>query len=376
MAEAVAPAGSAFLPALVRFIRERYGIKIPTTAWSVEGLPAHLRPRFEILGRDNQSLARGRDLQSLRTQLEPHDTTAESAAWRAAVARWERYGLKDWTCGDLPERIPVADVAGFALEAFPALQVEAGEVSLRLFRKAATAAEAHPNGVRRLLEMGLQKELAWIEKDLRSLAQWRPFYITLGPVEELESSAFQNLQDHLLRARATLPRTAAAFQAWRESIRSEVRGLVPQLSDRVGEILRARQAILLCRQPYPQMRQDVDRLLPCGFLRQVPFVRLPQVARYLKALLIRAERAADNPVKDREKLQRVQPWVDALAAIRLAPHAPPTLREQHSALRWLVEEYKVSVFAQELGTAETVSPRKLEAALAAVRDLQTRSSAS
>ncbi|HOA60356.1 MAG: ATP-dependent RNA helicase HrpA [Verrucomicrobia bacterium] len=368
MAQAIKPDGSAFLPALIRFIRERYGVEVPSTAWSVELLPAHLRPRFEILGRDNQPLACGRDLRALQVELESHDTTIESEAWRSAVARWERYGLKDWTCGDLPDRIQVADVAGFPIEAFPALHVEAGEVSLRLFRTAAAAIEAHAGGVRRLLEMGLQRELAWLAKDLRGLNQWRLLYITIGPVDELEATAFANLRRHLLTASAASPRTAAAFAALRESTRAAIRGLAPQLSDRLAEILRLRQAILLCRKPYPRMREDLDRLVPAGFLGQVPFDRLPHLARYLKAMLIRAERAAVNPAKDREKLDRVQPWIAALAAIRIAPDASDAVRGERDALRWLIEEYKVSVFAQELGTAGTVSPQTLEQRLAALRN--------
>ncbi len=358
MAEAITPSGGAFLRALIAFVRERYGVEIPATAWRVELLPAHLRPRFEILGRGEELLARGRDLRALRAQLARHDTTTESEAWRRAVAHWERYSLKGWTCDDLPERIRVAEIAGFPLEAFPALQVEAGEVSLRLFRQAEAAGAAHPGGVSRLLELGLERELAWLEKDLRSLAQWRALYLTLGPVEELGPTAFEHLRRHLLGASAAPPRTAAAFTALRESVRAQIRGLVPQLSERLGEVLRLRQAILLCRQPYPRMRQDLDGLLPVGFLRKIPFARLPHVARYLKAMLIRAERAAVNPAKDREKLDRVQPWVDAWAAIRLGPEAPAAVRARHEAIRWLIEEYKVSVFAQELGTAESVSPQE------------------
>lgn len=85
-------------------------------------------------------------------------------------------------------------------------------------------------------------------------------------------------------------------------------------------------------------------------------------------MLIRAERAAVNPAKDREKLDRVQPWIAALDAIRIRPDASDAVRGERDALRWLIEEYKVSVFAQELGTAGTVSPRTFEQGLAALRN--------
>jgi ATP-dependent helicase HrpA len=134
----------------------------------------------------------------------------------------------------------------------------------------------------------------------------------------------------------------------------------------VGEILKQRQAILLCRKPYPELKNDLNRLLPPQFLRQVGYERLAHVPRYLKALLVRAERAAVNPAKDLEKLRRIQPFIEAL--LRLAPRAvTPGAISKRDTCRWLIEEYKVSIFAQELGTAQPVSPKSLEAAL---NDLQ------
>lgn len=361
------PSGSAFLPALIHAIADRYTVKVPPTAWQHETLPPHLKPRFEILGRNQQPVASGRDLATLRTAIEHHDTTAESAAWQQAVAAWERYGLTGWPVDTVPERIPVADVAGFALEAFPALHVESGEVSLRLFRKATDAEVSHPAGVRRLLELGLAREWAWLQKDLRTLSKWKVLHATLGPGDDLEAAAFEHLQTHLLARRGPSPRTADAFAQLLDATRAEVRGLVPGLSDRVGEILELRQALLMVRQPYPGLRAELDHLIPPGFLRFIPHARLADVVRYLKAMVIRAERAAVNPAKDREKLQRIKPWTDALAGLRLPRPVSPALYAKWAGFRWLVEEWKVSTFAQELGTAGPVSPARLEQALAEVK---------
>jgi ATP-dependent helicase HrpA len=108
------------------------------------------------------------------------------------------------------------------------------------------------------------------------------------------------------------------------------------------------------------MRQELDALVPRQFLKHVPFERLIHITRYLKALLIRAERAALSPAKDAEKVKRVQPYVDALRQYVARPQLTEDARQQLHEFRWLIEEYKVSCFAQELGTAEPVSPRRLE----------------
>ncbi len=367
MAEALRPQGSAFLPGLAQYIREHYGVEIPPAEWDANLLPAHLRPRFEVIGKDNKLVAHGRDLKALREQLQAHQTANDSDAWQQAVQKWERYGLVEWNFGDLPEKIVVAEVAGFPLHAFPALQLEENDVSLRLFRKPEEANRAHAQAVPRLLENGLQRELAWVEKDLRGLAACGVFYVTMGPAEELQTTAFDNIKQHFFGPRENWPRTAAAFNAHIEEVRRQLPGMVMKFIDWVEAILKARQAILVCRKPYPLMSQDLARLLPPQFLKHIPFSRLQYVPRYLKALTVRAERAAVNPAKDQEKLRRIQPYLDALQRLN-SPKASVATVVKWQACRWLLEEYKVSIFAQELGTAEPVSPKAIDALLAAIQN--------
>ena len=364
LAETVRPEGGSLIPALTEQIRHRYGVSVPSSAWQAHLLPAHLRPRFEILGQTEKPLAVGRDLAELKEKLRHHDTTAESKAWQAAVQQWERYGLTDWNFGDLPESIVVSDVAGFPLSAFPALQFEEGEVCLRLFRHPEDALKAQAAGVPRLAERVLQRELAWLQKDLRSIGKWKDLYITLGPAEELETSAFENLKRHLLAPSPSPPRTAAAFQAMVARVRDQLPGLVPTLVSVAGEILQLRQVLLLCRKPYPGLLPDLNLLVPRQFLSYLAFTRLPQLPRYLKAMRIRAERAALSPAKDAEKLKRVQPFLTARHTLLKNRKLLETARAKVETFFWLVEEFKVSIFAQELGTAEPVSPPKLEHLLA------------
>jgi ATP-dependent helicase HrpA len=258
----------------------------------------------------------------------------------------------------------VSDVAGFPLQAYPALQVEDGEVCLRLFRHVEDAHQAQAMGVPRLAERVLQRELAWMQKDLRSIGKWKDLYITLGPAEELETSAFENLKRHLLARSTSLPRTAAGFKAMVALAREQMPGLVPTLVSATGEILQLRQSLLLGSKPYPGLLADLNQLLPRKFLSYLAFDRLPQLPRYLKAMRVRAERAALGPAKDAEKLKRVQPFLDARQALLKNRTVLETARARLETFFWLVEEFKVSIFAQELGTAEPVSPRKLELLLA------------
>jgi ATP-dependent helicase HrpA len=159
------------------------------------------------------------------------------------------------------------------------------------------------------------------------------------------------------------------------------------MSDRLGLILKARQDVArrcgpaapalksnakqtlsdfkqLGQAPAPAARTpiaaELDALVPPNFLDKVPFPLLVHLPRFLKALLIRAERAAQNPPKDQERARQVAPFRDALLKLQADPPKSPEARARIEEFRWMIEEFKVSLFAQELGTSVPVSPKRLE----------------
>ncbi len=366
IAAAVAPGQGAYLAAVSAFIRQRWGVDVPESVWPAANLPAYLRPRVELVSRDGRPLAAGRDFEALREQARIHRTPGETRAWEQAVQQWERYELRAWDFGDLPETVTVADPGDAPLRAWPGLQIEHHAVHLRLFRDAAEARAATRAAVPRLAELMLQRELAAVQKDLRSLRAAAVLYATLGPGDELLDAAWECLRRHLLPAPEPPPRTAAEFGRYLEDARSRVPGAVPRLVAAVGAILEERQALLVYPRPFAGLHAELNALVPRRFPALVPWERLPHLPRYLRALRVRAERAVLNPAKDAEKVNRVRPFAEALRALAPRAHTPGARAAWHW-LRWLIEEYKVAVFAPELGTAEKVSPPRLEAAVAEVR---------
>jgi ATP-dependent helicase HrpA len=453
---AAALAGLPDLAALSRFMRERYGADVPSSAWDLSALPNHLRPRFEITGQNDKVLAAGRDLDSLRAQLKQDESKAHADAtqndWTRATQKWERYGLTTWSFGDPPEQVQITTVRNMPVFAHPGLQFEEGEVSLRLFRERGEAGAATERGFERLCELALQKELAWLRKDLRALDKFAVLHVTLGPFEELHESACRHLIRQLFQAdesggklatpsptqaapaapalmepkpKSTLKvvkdfgaltlfeqtpptpvesierspsnrsaehcsagptsNTAAAercstlqggaaressggflslrearFHAVVERARRLLPGVVPPFVERVGAILQTRQEILLCRKPYPGMLADLDALVPPRFLESTAPDRLAHFPRYLKAMLTRAQRAALNPAKDQEKARQITPFVEQYRKLAASKSPAAGARLLLEEFRWLIEEFKVSTFAQELGTAQPVSSKRLE----------------
>jgi ATP-dependent helicase HrpA len=392
------PSGPSLREDLGRFIHRRYGMEIPPGAWSNEALPAHLRPRVELVDHRRKAVAAGRDLDELRDKVASVPAakpTAPSGAWRNAAERWERPAVGGWTFGDLPEKIAVGP--DFA---WPGLQVEDRTVSVRLFRTAESARQANAAGLPRLVEVALQKDFAWVQKDLRGFAKFAAAYAPLGPVDDLQESAFEHLR-RLALPKSPLPAlTQAAFTATVEQTRERLRGAVQQLADRLGPVLQLRQQIaerlgggagttpatkapiksldalslfsakptaLKTKPAVNPMASELVALLPPRFLETIPSERLPHLPRYLKALLLRIERAAGNVLKDQERAKQIAPYAAAAKQLATTPPKSDEGRKLAEDFRWMVEEFKVSLFAQELGTSQPVSPKRLDEALERLR---------
>ena len=316
------------------------------------------------------------------------DPAKEAPGWQRVAQQWERFNVSAWTFGDLPERITVSEGAGLPVYAWPGLPCEEGNVSVRLFRSQDAAREASTAGQQRLVELAVQKDLGWLEKDLRSLSRFDALYLPLGSGEELRATAMEHLRCHVLPAEAPAVLTAAQFQAAVEEARRRLCGLAPQFIERVGMILQLRQEVqrrlgvgaaaraaprtrtisdlsqlgqpVAAPRPASALENELAALMPPRFLEHIPFARLPHLPRYLKALLIRAERAALNPAKDQERVRQLAPHLAALRVFLARPPQSAEARRQLDEFRWMIEEFKVSLFAQELGTAVPVSPKRLE----------------
>lgn len=402
------PEGPTLRHDLSRFVKERYGVMVPVGDWRPEALPGHLRPRVEVLGRDRKPLVAGRDLSQVQAALAQVKAPApdDSAVWRRAVQEWERPGLSGWTFGDLPERIDLGVVDGLPVVAWPGLKEEDGLVSVRLFRSADAAAAAGLGGLRRLVEGALGREMGWLERDLRGLQKHAATYAPLGPVEELIEAAFGLAKRELLPSAALPALKRGLFDAEVRRAQERIPGLAVKVMDGIGMVLTAgqevRQKLGLAAVAAPagpvakpagrQVVKDLSQLgslvaqaaatvpatalasgggaglagelaglMPRRFPDGLTLGRLQHLARYLRALRIRVERAALNPAKDRERAALLVPYLEKLARVRAARQFSAETRAVADEFRWMIEEYKVSLFAQEVGTASPVSPKRLDA---------------
>ncbi len=345
--------------ALAEVLTARIGVRIDPRVLEGRELPDHLRVRVEVVDERGKVLGASRDLSELQRQLGTKQREAsvkaahhDNAAWRAARAKWEVAPMPEWNFGDLPEEVVVAEHAGVPVKGHLGLQAREGGVAVRLFATPEEARAATRGGLAKLFEGQLRYELGWLEKDLRDLRTIGTLAVTLVPLERLQQHALETIT-RWVTGRAVWPLRASTYERELAAAKADLRGLVPKLTDMLREVLTLRLALQTHKTPYPGMENDLAMLLPPDFLQRTPFPRIKHLARYLKGMQIRAERIKRDPAKDNSRARELQPFVQAVQK----------LGDAAGELRWLVEEYRVSLFAQELGTAEPVSAVRLERAL-------------
>ena len=358
--------------ALAAQIAERFRVTVDPAQWADKPLPDHLRVRIRVVDAGGRELAASRNLEEIRQALHLQSRHASAsvaredpAAWRAARAKWEKPAQTAWNFGDLPEQVRVTETAGVPVFAFPGLRVAKDGIELRLFKTPEEAQAETRRGLAALLERQLGSDLSWLERDLRALRELGTLTATLMPVAELQAQALESIRrwvcepERVAQASRLHHLSAVAFASALERSKADLRGLVPRLVDLLREILTLRQALLVHPTPPSGLERELAALLAPDFLRATPYAQLAQFPRYLKAMKMRADRWKKNPAKDAERVAQLAPYATAAAKLRD--------REGGEALRWLIEEFRVSLFAQELGTSEPVSAVKLDRVLAEVQ---------
>jgi ATP-dependent helicase HrpA len=363
--------------ALAAELRERFRLGVQAKIWDDKPLPDHLRVRVRVVNDNGVELCASRELAEIHAALQQRGreatvavAKAEPEVWRRARAQWEKPPQTTWTFGDIPPRVRVSEQAGVPVEAFPALVVENGGVALRLARTPEEALAATARGLSALLESHVRYELGWLERDLKALRELGALLATLVPLVDLQTHALGSIRTWVCDAKRVGALTTTTFGAAVDRAKADLRGLVPRYVEQLREMLTLRLALEVHATPYAGLAGDLAALLPADFVRTTPYAQLAHFPRYLKAMKQRADRWRQNPVKDTERARQLAPYVAAAAKLRD--------REEGGAFRWWVEEFRVSLFAQELGTAEPVSAVKLDRWLASfgkVGSVETKSEA-
>lgn len=361
------------ISALGKFIYRRFGVDIPATAWSDETLADHLKMRISITAADGRELRVGRDPSILHGEAGGAEAFDEFETLRK---KWEKNKLTAWNFGDLPDHVSESGKLRAKWIAYPALEKDPKtdkQVNLRLFQQRDQALAAHVKGVLTLYSIHFAKDLKFLKRQLVLPAAQSSLADNFGGARQFEKRLYQHFIRDLFSKDI---RSQKEFLAYAERSRPQILSSGRQLLANTLPVLTA----------YHEARSQISRLttgnrnnpniqalfkaLTGGLERLVPenFVELYQVdrynhlVRYIKALMIRAQRAPLDLEKDRAKAAEVTRFSDGLDRLlnALSPAASAEKRQAIEDYFWMLEEYKVSVFAQELGTAIRISAKRLK----------------
>ncbi|WNG87439.1 ATP-dependent RNA helicase HrpA [Mycobacterium sp. ITM-2016-00317] len=367
----ITPDSGPLLDAVQRELRRRTGILVPIDAFDLDKLPPHLRVTFAVESPDGTVVSRGKDLGELRRTLAAPTRQAVAATVAGGL---ERKGLRDWPqdLDELPRVVESKSAAGYLVRGYPALVDAGSAVDIRVFASEAEQAAAMPRGSRRLLLLAGPSVAKNVERGLdtrtRLMLGSNPDGSLQALLEDCATAAAQVLVPEPVW-------TKSAFDAARKRLSAGLAQTTADVVRRVEKVLTALHEVEVALPATPtaaqaaavaDIRAQLARLVPPGFVAATGAARLGDLTRYLTAIVRRLERLPQAPVADRERMERVaavQAEYDALRrALSPARAAAPDVAD----IARMIEELRVSLWAQQLGTARPVSEQRIYRAIDAV----------
>ena len=365
------PADGPLLVVMAARLARLSGHAVSPGGWDRSTLPPYLNMTFELVD-GTRVLGRSRDIEQLRREHGP----AMRAAIRRAAPDLARHGALDWDFGDIPTVVEKGVV-----RAYPALVDEGGSVGVDLLESAAAQADGMWRGTRRLLILGARLPEAHLQRRLTNETKLALARSSSSLAELIEDCATA-VVEQVIVAHGGPSFTARGFAALAAAAGRDLADRVARVATIAGGVMAAAEMVLAAadrlEQRYPagtmydtllDVREQVERLVHPGFVTQSGTPRLRDILRYLDAAARRLERLPGDIRRDRERQavvdrlrRRYESMLDRLAAGDASTGAAAGLAE----VRWLIEELRVSLWAQQLGTATPVSEERVGRALARI----------
>ncbi|GAB3821639.1 ATP-dependent RNA helicase HrpA [Kribbella italica] len=358
--------------ALARELRNLREVVIDESDWDWTRVPEHLRMTFRVVDDQRKTVAESKDLARLKERLKPKTTAAISKVASKAVSGLERGGLTDWTIGDLPRSFS-EHRAGLTVAGYPALVDEGKTVAVRLQETERDQAAAMWAGTRKLLLLTMPSVVDVVQKNLTNQQKMT---LLAGPhrsVGDLLDDAISAAIDQLMTAAGGPAWNLTAFSILRDAVRSELADTVLTILQQVEQVLAHARTVdkQISRSSSPALlaalsdvRGQLEGLVHRGFITETGAQRLPDLIRYLRGIEQRLDKVAANAMRDRSGMAIVQLLTEEyqarLRAVPAGKYPSPELLD----VRWMLEELRISLFAQTIGTPYPVSDKRIRKALA------------
>jgi ATP-dependent helicase HrpA len=344
------------------------GERIRRSDWDLTRLPPHLRLSFLVVDDEDRVLAQGKDLDAIKARL-AGEVRGAIASVGAAV---ERRGFTEWSFGEI-ERMVEHEHGGHIVKGYPALHDEGDSVAIRMLDNPIDQRVAMWEGNRRLLRLAIpfsrKSALAQLTNDSRLALGWSPYPTVSGLIDDAVECAI----DELITQAGGPAWDAVGFDKLLASVRAGLKPLVFEIMRDAARVLAASREVGRrleeLHSPIPAVvAADVaaqrEALVYDGFVSGVGRQRLPDLVRYLRAMVMRLDKQPDAPVRDRQNMETVH-RVQAAYNRLLDSYGPDVVPDEAVIeIAWMIEELRVSLFAQSLGTPRSISEKRILQAIA------------
>ncbi|MEU1878613.1 ATP-dependent RNA helicase HrpA [Streptosporangium sp. NPDC020072] len=354
------PTQEPLLAVLERELLNLTGIQVPREAWQPDLVPEHLKITFRVIDGRKHKLAESKDLAELKRRLAPKLRQTLSKA----ADGLERSGLTAWSVGELPKTFEQR-----RMKAYPALADEGATVAVRMFETEVEQRRAMWEGTRRLLLLNTPSPVKWVLGRLDNQAKLALSRSPHAGAVALFDDCVACAVDELMTRSGGPVWDGPAFTALHDKVRAELFDTTAEVVDRVRDILAVWHTVVTL---LPQgastpavedIRDQVDDLVHDGFVTETGYRRLPDLLRYLRGAQRRLEKMPDDRFRDEERMHRVHDIEDEYH--ELVEKLPPARRtgDDVRQIRWMIQELRVSYFAQTLGTPYSISDKRIRKAM-------------
>ncbi len=347
--------------ALAEFLSHRGGITLDADDFDLERIANYLLPSIELRNEDNQCIAISKDLTALQLKYE---SQAQKAFSQRAVQHEVLENIQDWDF-EIPEFVEMKSAQG-GYRAYPALQVVDGNINLNYFPNPLLAEESMRQGLLALIKNKLGSELNALKRNLLDIDKQCLFYQKTASCQELKDEMIDFILRFSFELEHILPKSYVVFQQQFETNKTK-------LQENAKKICQLNYSVLdefyglqkqLKAMKNPQLLESLsditDQLKGLVFrhyLQTVTFDSLQHYPRYLKAISRRLDKVNEDPLNDRKKMLQIKPYWQKYKALSETSKKTPAAEE----LRWMIEEYRVSLYAQNLKTSAPISDKRLRA---------------
>ena len=358
------PLEKPLLDTLIYELRRMTGVTVEAEHWNWEQIPSHLKMTFRVVDENGKKIAESMNLDELKFSLKDRVQESISAVADDGI---EQSGLHIWSFAELPQCYEQKQ-RGFSVKAFPAIVDEKDAVGIKLFETEFEQAVAMQQGLRRLLLLNVPSPIKYLHEKLPNKAKLGLYFTPFGRVLDLIDDCIACAVDKLIADFGGFVWNEEGFDKLRDFVRENVNEVTVDIAQKVEQILTLTHQLnqrLKGKMDFTMafalsdMKSQISGLIYQGFVQKSGYARLPDLLRYLQAIDKRLDKLAQDVNRDRAAMLRVeqvqQTYQQLLAKL---PKSKP-ISDEVAEIRYMIEELRVSLFAQQLGTKYQVSEKRI-----------------